>query len=73
MILVGRRLPSRGPDIEEGKRWWVRLHEKGGKRHEMPAHHTLEAYLDTCIEAARHPRWRQSPPSSARPPAAPAH
>ena len=24
-----------------GKRWWVRLHEKGGKRHEMPAHHTL--------------------------------
>src|SRR5271168_5137584 len=36
----------------KGKRWWVRLHEKGGKRHEMPAHHNLEAYLDTCIEAA---------------------
>jgi site-specific recombinase XerD len=36
----------------EGKRWWVRLHEKGGKRHEMPAHHTLEAYLDAYIEAA---------------------
>jgi site-specific recombinase XerD len=36
----------------EGKRWWVRLHEKGGKRHEMPAHHTLEAYLDTYMEAA---------------------
>jgi site-specific recombinase XerD len=36
----------------KGKRWWVRLHEKGGKRHEMPAHHTLEAYLDTYIEAA---------------------
>jgi site-specific recombinase XerC len=33
----------------KGKRWWVRLHEKGGKRHEMPAHHTLEAYLDTYI------------------------
>jgi integrase/recombinase XerD len=29
----------------EGKRWWLRLHEKGGKRHEMPAHHKLEAYL----------------------------
>jgi site-specific recombinase XerD len=29
-----------------GKRWWVRLHEKGGKRHEMPAHHKLEAFLD---------------------------
>ena len=36
----------------QGKRWWVRLHEKGGKRHEMPAHHNLEAYLDTYIEAA---------------------
>ena len=35
-----------------GKRWWVRLHEKGGKRHEMPAHHTLEAYLDAYIVAA---------------------
>jgi site-specific recombinase XerC len=36
----------------KGKRWGVHLHEKGGKRHEMPAHHTLEAYLDTYIEAA---------------------
>ena len=35
----------------KGKRWWIRLHEKGGKRHEMPAHHTLEAYLDAYIEA----------------------
>jgi site-specific recombinase XerD len=36
----------------KGKRWWVRLHEKGGKRHEMPAHHNLEAYLDKYIERA---------------------
>jgi site-specific recombinase XerD len=36
----------------KGKRWWVRLHEKGGRRHEMPAHHNLEAYLDTYIKAA---------------------
>jgi site-specific recombinase XerD len=36
----------------KGKRWWVRLHEKGGKRHEMPAHHNLEAFLDAYIEAA---------------------
>ena len=36
----------------KGKRWWVRLHEKGGKRHEMPAHHNLEAYLDAYVEAA---------------------
>jgi site-specific recombinase XerC len=36
----------------KGKRWWVRLHEKGGKRHEMPVHHNLEAYLDAYIEKA---------------------
>jgi integrase len=36
----------------EGKRWWLRLHEKGGKRHEMPAHHKLEAYIDDYIAAA---------------------
>src|SRR5262245_21033998 len=35
-----------------GKRWWLRLHEKGGKFHEVPAHHTAEAYLDAYIEAA---------------------
>jgi site-specific recombinase XerD len=35
-----------------GKRRWVRLHEKGGKRHEMPCHHNLEAYLDAYLEAA---------------------
>src|SRR3954454_21171342 len=35
-----------------GKRWWVRLHEKGGKRHEMPAHHKLEAFVDEYINAA---------------------
>ena len=31
---------------------WLRLHEKGGKHHEMPAHHNLEEYLDAYIEAA---------------------
>ncbi len=36
----------------EGKRWWLRLHEKGGKRHEMPAHHKLEAFIDDYIAAA---------------------
>jgi integrase/recombinase XerD len=35
-----------------GKRWWVRLQEKGGKRHEMPAHHKLEQFLDEYIDAA---------------------
>src|SRR4051794_33611893 len=36
----------------QGRRWWLRLHEKGGKYHEMPVHHTLEEYLDRYIEAA---------------------
>jgi integrase len=37
----------------QGRRGWVRLHEKGGKRHEMPCNHNLEAYLDAYINAAR--------------------
>jgi integrase len=36
---------------QSGKRWWVRLHEKGGKRHEVPAHHNAEAYLDAYLDA----------------------
>lgn len=36
----------------QGKRYWIRLHEKGGKFHEVPAHHTAEQYLDEYIEAA---------------------
>ena len=29
----------------QGRRGWVRLHEKGGKRHEMPCNHNLDAYI----------------------------
>jgi len=36
----------------DGKRFWLRLHEKGGKLHQVPAHHNAEAYLDAYIEAA---------------------
>jgi site-specific recombinase XerD len=38
--------------FQNGKRWWVRLHEKGGKRHEVPAHHSAEEYLDAYLEEA---------------------
>ncbi len=41
-----------GDYYQNGKRWWVRLHEKGGKFHEVPAHHTLEEYLDAYVAAA---------------------
>jgi site-specific recombinase XerD len=36
----------------QGRRMWVRLHEKGGKEHEMPCHHKLEDYLHAYIEQA---------------------
>ncbi len=35
-----------------GKKWRVRLHEKGGKFHEVPVHHKAEEYLDAYIVAA---------------------
>jgi integrase/recombinase XerD len=35
-----------------GKRYWLRLHEKGGKFHEVPVHHVAENYLDEYLEAA---------------------
>jgi integrase len=36
----------------QGRRGWVRLHEKGGTEHEVPCHHNLEKYLDEYIAAA---------------------
>lgn len=34
----------------QGRRTWVRLHEKGGKEHEMPCHHNLEEYLHAYLQ-----------------------
>jgi integrase/recombinase XerD len=51
---VGAALNMKVEDYyNEGRRAWFRLHEKGGKRHEVPAHHNAENYLDTYIAAAR--------------------
>jgi integrase/recombinase XerD len=36
----------------EGRKAWFRLHEKGGKRHEVPAHHNAADYVDAYIAAA---------------------
>ncbi|WP_429260950.1 tyrosine-type recombinase/integrase [Paraburkholderia sp. GAS334] len=48
---VGAALAMRVEDVYvQQRRLWVRLHEKGGKRHEMPCHHTLEAYLHDYLE-----------------------
>lgn len=50
---VGAVVAMRVEDYyENGKRRWFRLHEKGGKRHEVPVHHNAEAYMDAYIEAA---------------------
>ena len=38
--------------FQQGRRSWLRLHEKGGKRHEVPCHHSLDEYLDAWIAAA---------------------
>ncbi len=37
----------------QGSRGWLRLHEKGGKRHDVPAHHRAAAALDAYVEAGR--------------------
>lgn len=37
---------------QQGKRSWIRLHEKGGKFHQVPAHHSAEEYLDAYLAAA---------------------
>jgi integrase/recombinase XerD len=34
------------------RRGWIRLHEKGGKLHEMPTHHNLDHYLEEYIATA---------------------
>lgn len=36
---------------QQGKRWWIRLREKGGKLHQVPLHHKAEAYLDAYLDA----------------------
>lgn len=45
-----------GMDVDDyfaqGKRWWFRLREKGGKHHDMPAHHKAEEFVDAYIAAA---------------------
>jgi site-specific recombinase XerD len=51
---VGAAVKMRVADVyTQGRRTWARLHEKGGKRHEMPCHHNLEAYLEAYITGAQ--------------------
>ena len=51
---VGAVLKMRLEDVYvQGRRTWVRLHEKGGKEHEMPCHHNLEEYLHAYVDGAQ--------------------
>ena len=36
----------------QGSRGWLRLHEKGAKRHDVPAHHRAAAALDEYLDAS---------------------
>jgi integrase/recombinase XerC len=48
---IGASLGMKVEDVYvQNRRLWARLHEKGGKRHEMPCHHNLEAYLHAYID-----------------------
>ena len=45
----------------QGRRMWFRLHEKGGKHHEVPAHHKAEEYLDAYLTAATESEAKTTP------------
>ena len=48
---IGAALAMKVEDVYvQNRRLWVRLHEKGGKRHEMPCHHNLETYLHAYVD-----------------------
>jgi len=50
---IGAALTMKVEDVYvQDRRLWVRLREKGGKRHEMPCHHNLEVYLHEYLTAA---------------------
>ena len=59
---VGAALGMKVEDYyTEGRRAWFRLHEKGGKRHEVPAHHNAADYVDAYLAVAGIATERKSP------------
>jgi len=50
---IGAALGMAVEDVfTQKRRLWVRLREKGGKRHAMPRHHNLEEYLTAYLDGA---------------------
>lgn len=59
---IGAALAMRVEDVFiQNRRLWVHLREKGGKRHEMPCHHTLEAYLHAYLETTGIAKYPKGP------------
>jgi integrase len=54
---IGAALGMTVEDVfTQNRRLWVRLREKGGKRHAMPCHHNLEEYLTDGAELRDDPK-----------------
>jgi site-specific recombinase XerD len=50
---IGAALKMRVEDLQpKGSGWLIRLHEKGGKQHAMPCHHSLAEHMHAYIAAA---------------------
>ncbi|QSA99349.1 tyrosine-type recombinase/integrase (plasmid) [Methylococcus sp. EFPC2] len=50
---IGAAVGMKVEDVyTQNRRLWARLREKGGKRHEMPCHHSLEDYLIAYLDGA---------------------
>jgi site-specific recombinase XerD len=50
---IGAALGMTVEDVyTQNRRLWVRLREKGGKRHAMPCHHNLKEYLIAYLDGA---------------------
>src|SRR3984893_6574467 len=59
---VGAAVTMRmGDYFQHRQRWWLRLHEKGGKRHEVPCHPSLEEFLNVWLAAAGIGRDKKGP------------
>src|SRR5258707_7283260 len=53
---IGAALGMTVEDVfTQNRRLWVRLREKGGKRHAMPCHHNLGEYLTGYLDGAELP------------------
>ena len=51
---------------QAGRKWKIRLHKKGGKHHEVLAHHNAEEYLHTYVEATGIGEEKKVPSSARR-------